>query len=104
MAPFGGRIQIVPCVPGWKASRTTRTGGGSETRRAERSRPIPDTWSWSGGIVEQGLWALSATGCTSLLHWANANQAAATDIARVITLADELRVALVEKGLTEGGL
>ncbi len=32
----------------------------------------------------------------------NANQAAATDLASVITLADELRAALVEKGLIKG--
>ena len=34
---------------------------------------------------------------------ANANQAAATDLASVITLAIELRAALVEKGLIKGG-
>jgi hypothetical protein len=33
---------------------------------------------------------------------ANANQAAATDLASVITLANELRAALVEKGLMKG--
>jgi hypothetical protein len=33
---------------------------------------------------------------------ANANQAAATDLASVITLANELRAALVEKGLIKG--
>lgn len=35
---------------------------------------------------------------------ANANQAVATDLATVITLANELRVALVEKGLIRGEL
>jgi hypothetical protein len=34
---------------------------------------------------------------------ANANQAVATDLASVITLANELRAALVEKGLVKGG-
>lgn len=34
---------------------------------------------------------------------ANANQAAATDLASVIILANELRAALVEKGLMQGG-
>lgn len=34
---------------------------------------------------------------------ANANQAEATDLASVITLANELRAALVEKGLIKGG-
>ncbi len=34
---------------------------------------------------------------------ANANQAAATDLASVITLANELRAVLVEKGLIKGG-
>ncbi|MGE3313172.1 MAG: hypothetical protein AB7O66_24670 [Limisphaerales bacterium] len=33
---------------------------------------------------------------------ANANQAAATDLASVITLANELRITLMEKGLMEG--
>jgi len=35
---------------------------------------------------------------------ANANQAAATDLASVITLANELRAALVEKGLIKGAV
>ena len=34
---------------------------------------------------------------------ANADQAAATDLASVITLANELRAALIEKGLVKGG-
>ena len=34
---------------------------------------------------------------------ANANQAAATDLASVIALANELRAPLVEKGLIKGG-
>lgn len=42
-------------------------------------------------------------GAAPTAHRANANQAAATDLASVITLANELRAALVEKGLLKGG-
>jgi len=41
-------------------------------------------------------------GATPTAQRANANQAAATDLASVITLANELRAALVEKGLIKG--
>lgn len=43
-------------------------------------------------------------GATPTAQRANANQAAATDLASVITLANELRAALVEKGLVKGGM
>ncbi len=42
-------------------------------------------------------------GSTPTAQRANANQAAATDLDSVITLANELRAALVEKGLIKGG-
>ncbi len=41
-------------------------------------------------------------GATPTAQRANANQAEATDLASVITLANELRAALVEKGLIAG--
>ena len=41
-------------------------------------------------------------GATPTARRANANQAEATDLASVITLANELRAALVEKGLIRG--
>ena len=41
-------------------------------------------------------------GATATVQRANANQAAATDLATVITLANELRAALVEKGIIQG--
>ena len=42
-------------------------------------------------------------GATPTAQRANPNQAPATDLASVITLANELRAALVEKGLVKGG-
>ena len=42
-------------------------------------------------------------GATPSAQRANANQAAATDLATVIALANELRAALVEKGIIKGG-
>ncbi len=42
-------------------------------------------------------------GATPTPQRANADQAEATDLASVITLANELRAALVEKGLIKGG-
>ena len=42
-------------------------------------------------------------GATPTAQRANADQAEATDLASVITLANELRAALVEKGLIKGG-
>ncbi len=41
-------------------------------------------------------------GATPTAQRANANQAAAADLATVITLANELRAALVEKGIIKG--
>jgi len=43
-------------------------------------------------------------GATPTAQRANANQAAATDLATVITLANELRAALVETGIIKGAL
>lgn len=43
-------------------------------------------------------------GVTPAAQRAGANQAVATDLASVITLANELRAALVEKGLCKGGV
>ena len=43
-------------------------------------------------------------GATPTVQRANADQAEATDLASVITLANELREALVEKGLIKGGV
>lgn len=42
-------------------------------------------------------------GATPTAQRANANQAEATDLSTVITLANELRAALLEKGLIKGG-
>jgi len=42
-------------------------------------------------------------GATPTAQRASADQAEATDLASVITLANELRAALVEKGLIKGG-
>ena len=59
--------------------------------------------SWE---VQLGAGASSKVGfhgATPTAQRANANQAAATDLASVITLASELRAALIEKGLIEGG-
>jgi hypothetical protein len=41
-------------------------------------------------------------GAAPTVQRANANQAVATDLASVITLANELRAALVEKGAIKG--
>lgn len=43
-------------------------------------------------------------GATPTAQRASADQAVATDLASVITLANELRAALIEKGLIKGGL
>jgi hypothetical protein len=41
-------------------------------------------------------------GATPIAQRANTNQAATTDLATVITLANELRADLVEKGIIKG--
>jgi len=59
--------------------------------------------SWE---VQMGAAASSKVafhGATPTAQRANANQAVATDLASVISLANELRAALVEKGLIKGG-
>lgn len=60
--------------------------------------------SWE---VQAGAGASSKVGfhgATPTLQRAGAAQSAATDLASVITLANELRAALVEKGMIKGGV
>lgn len=59
--------------------------------------------SWE---VQMGAAASSKVGfhgATPTAQRASANQSAATDLVSVITLATELRTALVKKGLMQGG-
>jgi len=63
----------------------------------------PGSYSWeitvgAGTSAKGGL-----HGATPTAQRANAKQAAATDLATVITLANERRAALVEKGIIKGG-
>ncbi len=63
----------------------------------------PGSLSWE---VQVGAAPSSKIGfhrATPTAQRTNANQAAATDLASVISLANELRAALVEKGLIKGG-
>jgi hypothetical protein len=60
-------------------------------------------WSWEVQIGAGTSSKISFDGAAPTAQRANANQADATDLASVITLANELRAALVEKGLIRGG-
>jgi hypothetical protein len=59
---------------------------------------------WEIGIGADASAKVGFHGATATGQRAGANQAVATDLASVITLANELRVALVEKGLIKGGV
>ena len=58
--------------------------------------------SWEVQVGSGASSKVGFHGATPTVQRANANQAAATDLASVITLANELRAALVEKGLIRG--
>ncbi|MCC7373715.1 MAG: hypothetical protein IT581_03595 [Verrucomicrobiales bacterium] len=58
--------------------------------------------SWETQIGASTASKVGFHGATPTAQRTNANQAAATDLASVITLANELRAALVEKGLISG--
>ncbi len=63
----------------------------------------------AGGLLWETLVGATASskvsfhGATPTAQRANGNQAEATDLVSVITLANELRAALVEKGIIKGG-
>ena len=59
--------------------------------------------SWEVQIGAAASSKVGFHGAMPTAQRANSNQAAATDLASVITLANELRAALVEKGLVKGG-
>ncbi len=58
--------------------------------------------SWEVQVAAGTISKVGFHGAAPTVQRANANQAAATDLASVITLANELRAALVEKGLIKG--
>ena len=60
--------------------------------------------SWEVQVGSSTSAKVGFHGATPTSQRANANQAAATDLASVITLANELRAALVEKGLIKGSV
>ncbi len=59
--------------------------------------------SWEVQVGAETSSKVGFHGATPTSQRANANQAEATDLASVISLANELRAALVEKGLIKGG-
>jgi hypothetical protein len=59
--------------------------------------------SWEVQMGSETTSKVGFHGATPTTQRANADQAEATDLASVITLANELRAALVEKGLVKGG-
>jgi len=61
------------------------------------------SYSWEIIVGGSASSKVGFHGATPTAQRANANQAAATDLATVITLANELRAALVEKGVIKGG-
>ena len=61
------------------------------------------SYSWEINVGASTSAKVGFHGATPTAQRANANQAAATDLATVITLANELRAALVEKGVIKGG-
>jgi hypothetical protein len=58
--------------------------------------------SWEDQVGASASSKVGFHGAAPTVQRANVNQAPATDLATVITLANELRVALVEKGLIKG--
>jgi hypothetical protein len=58
--------------------------------------------SWEGQVGARTSSMVGFHGAPPTVQRANANQAAATDLASVITLANEMRAALIEKGLIRG--
>jgi hypothetical protein len=60
------------------------------------------TYSWEITVGATVFAKVGFHGATPTAQRANAYQAAATDLATVITLANELRAALVEKGIIKG--
>jgi hypothetical protein len=58
--------------------------------------------SWEAQVGASTSSKIGFHGATPTAQRANPNQAEATDLASVITLANELRAALVEKGLIKG--
>lgn len=60
------------------------------------------SYSWEITVGASASGKVGFHGATPTVRRANANQAEATDLASVITLANELRAALVEKGLIKG--
>jgi hypothetical protein len=61
------------------------------------------SYSWEITVGVNTAAKVGFHGATPTAQRANAKQAAATDLATVITLANELRAALVEKGIIKGG-
>ena len=61
-------------------------------------------YSWEITVGAGASAKVGFHGAAPTAQRANANQAAATDLASVITLANELRAALVENGLIKGGV
>jgi hypothetical protein len=59
--------------------------------------------SWEAQVGSSTAVKVGFHGATPTAQRANANQAEATDLPSVITLANEMRAALVEKGLIKGG-
>lgn len=59
-------------------------------------------YSWATTVGATTVAKVGFHGATPTVQRANANQAAAFDLATVITLANELRAALVKKGLIKG--
>ncbi|MCC7375687.1 MAG: hypothetical protein IT581_13600 [Verrucomicrobiales bacterium] len=60
--------------------------------------------SWEVQVGAGAASKIAFHGATPTAQRANADQAVATDLVSVITLANELRTALVEKGLIKGGV
>lgn len=60
--------------------------------------------SWEVQVGSGTTAKIGFHGATPTAQRADANQAPATDLATVITLANELRAALVEKGVIKGGV
>lgn len=99
----GTRRQIRPAaVTADPASGTLPTGyliwnvaDGAVKRHA-------GSYSWEITVGANASAKVGFHGATPTAQRANANQAEATDLATVITLANELRAALIEKGLIKG--
>ena len=61
-------------------------------------------YSWEITVGASASAKVGFHGATPTAQRANANQTAATDLATVLTLANELRAALVEKGIIKGAV